>query len=75
MKYEEGSFDYVITYLPIFRDDDEAKEFFKELMSQMKYLRKKNICIISREDVKIAKKILKKKIVTLEGIDYQIYIL
>jgi hypothetical protein len=51
LKFEEKAFDFVISFLPIFKDKENNHNFLKEFLLQAKYLCKNKICIITREEI------------------------
>lgn len=81
VKFQEEQFDFVITSLPLFKDDTIKDEILDQFFYQAEFIAKNAICVISRE--KINKKYLKKyeleiedsEEITLNEIKYYIYII
>jgi len=56
VKFHKNDFDYAITFLPEFDDEDcpgESDEFLKEFLYQTEFICKKRICLISQEEISL----------------------
>ncbi len=81
VKFKEEQFDFVITSLPIFKEDSVRDKFLDQFFYQAEYICKNAICVISRE--KIDKKYYEKheleledsEVIVLNGVSYYIYII
>jgi hypothetical protein len=81
VKFKEEQFDFVMTSIPLFKDEKVREKFLDQFFYQAEYICKNAICVISREV--IDKKFYEKHeleledsdVIELNGVKYYIYII